>query len=217
MWYKNIACRFLDQSQSTHVTDGWTDRQMERITTPKTALAQLRCTVKLSFSTLLLQFLELYEHVQLVQLKQITLLTIVILCLLSFCINFAVMRNTLTQYASLLKCRCYVPYTEIGQSSTLSSERDYQKCCQCLHFLLTGLCLIISLILGMESVFDGISDLWRNHTVLLFRAAMLLFLRFLTVYNAITYTFSSIWFLLLAACPVHLCELQIKFFKYEVK
>ena len=51
MWYKNIAGRFLDQSQSTCVTDrqtdGQTDGQMDRITTLKTALAQLRHAVKI--------------------------------------------------------------------------------------------------------------------------------------------------------------------------
>ena len=43
MWYKNITVGSLDQSQSKRVTDRWTDR----ITTPKTALAQLRRTVKM--------------------------------------------------------------------------------------------------------------------------------------------------------------------------
>ena len=42
MWYKNIAVDSLDQSQSTRVTD----RRTDRITTPKTALAQLRRAVK---------------------------------------------------------------------------------------------------------------------------------------------------------------------------
>jgi len=43
MWYKNIARRFFGLVTSTRVTDGLTDR----ITTPKTALAQLRRAVKM--------------------------------------------------------------------------------------------------------------------------------------------------------------------------
>jgi len=38
MWYKNIAGRFFGLV-TKHVCDGHTDGQMERITTPKTALA----------------------------------------------------------------------------------------------------------------------------------------------------------------------------------
>jgi len=51
---KVSAMHYLVLSQSTHVTDGWTDgqtgddRQMDRITTPRTVLAQLRRAVKLS-------------------------------------------------------------------------------------------------------------------------------------------------------------------------
>ena len=49
MWYKNIAGRFfglLTKHACDRQTDGGTDRQTDRITTPKTALAQLRRAVK---------------------------------------------------------------------------------------------------------------------------------------------------------------------------
>ena len=42
MWYKTSPAGSLDQSQSTRVTD----RRTDRITTPDTALAQLRRAVK---------------------------------------------------------------------------------------------------------------------------------------------------------------------------
>jgi len=45
MWYKNIASRFFGLV-TKHACDGRTDRRMDRIRTPKTAIAQLRCTVK---------------------------------------------------------------------------------------------------------------------------------------------------------------------------
>jgi len=38
MWYKNIADTFLGLV-TRHACDRWTDRQTDRITTPKTALA----------------------------------------------------------------------------------------------------------------------------------------------------------------------------------
>ena len=49
MWYKNIAGRFfglVTKYACDRQTDGGTDRQTDRITTPKTALAQLRRAVK---------------------------------------------------------------------------------------------------------------------------------------------------------------------------
>jgi len=54
MWYKNIASRFFalvtkhafDRRMDRQM-DGQTDVQTDRITTPKTALAQLRCAVKM--------------------------------------------------------------------------------------------------------------------------------------------------------------------------
>ena len=54
MWYKNIACRFFGfVTKHACQTDGRTDRQTDgqtyRIATPKTALAQLRRTVKSDF------------------------------------------------------------------------------------------------------------------------------------------------------------------------
>ena len=46
MWYKNIAGRFFGLV-TKHTCNGRTDRQMDRITTPKTAVAQLRRMVKM--------------------------------------------------------------------------------------------------------------------------------------------------------------------------
>ena len=45
MWYKNIAGTFFGLV-TKHACDGQTDRRTDRITTPKTALAQLRGAVK---------------------------------------------------------------------------------------------------------------------------------------------------------------------------
>ena len=45
MWYKNIAGRFFGLV-TKHACDRRTDRQTDRITTPNTALAQLRRAVK---------------------------------------------------------------------------------------------------------------------------------------------------------------------------
>ena len=46
MWYKHIAGRFFGLV-TKHACDRRTDRRTDRITTPKTALAQLRRTVKI--------------------------------------------------------------------------------------------------------------------------------------------------------------------------
>ena len=46
MWCKISPVGFLDQSQSTRVTDRRTNGRTDRITTPNTALAQLRRAVK---------------------------------------------------------------------------------------------------------------------------------------------------------------------------
>ena len=51
MWYKNIAGRFFGLV-TKHACDRQTDRQKDRITTPKTALAQLRRAVKTSANCL---------------------------------------------------------------------------------------------------------------------------------------------------------------------
>jgi len=46
MWYKNIASRFFELV-TKHACDRWTDRWMDRITTPMIALlglaAEFRC------------------------------------------------------------------------------------------------------------------------------------------------------------------------------
>ena len=54
MWYKKCRRQVLRISHKARVcqTDGWTDGQTDRITTPKTALAQLRRAVKISHVTL---------------------------------------------------------------------------------------------------------------------------------------------------------------------
>ena len=46
MWYKNIAVRFFGLV-TKHACDRQTDGRTDRITTPKTALAQLRRAVKI--------------------------------------------------------------------------------------------------------------------------------------------------------------------------
>jgi len=54
MWYKNIAGRFfglVTKDACDRRTDSRTDAQMNRITTPKAALAQLRRTAKTISST----------------------------------------------------------------------------------------------------------------------------------------------------------------------
>ena len=54
MWYKNIVGRFfglVTKHACDRQTDGRIDRQTDRITAPKTALAQLRCAVKTTKKT----------------------------------------------------------------------------------------------------------------------------------------------------------------------
>ena len=50
MWYEDIAGRFFELA-SKHACDRRTEGQMDRIMTPKTALAQLRRAVKTISST----------------------------------------------------------------------------------------------------------------------------------------------------------------------
>ena len=51
MWYKNITGRFF-RLVTKHACDGRTEGQTDRITAPKTVLAQLRRAVKSTHSTI---------------------------------------------------------------------------------------------------------------------------------------------------------------------